>query len=173
MLNRTHLNDKISLNLFYNLTIFWDTWFHYCICYSMQKFNVSLLFRPSSWPGVHGSVVEHSLSGHFNDLHQEDAGSILVKFNTTFSWLLSNAVYLDRLSVAARTQKLVKRLFWAVSTFFVFLYLYQWFHVWNQVKNSSKKVFCPAFGCAQHLKDGQNTQQSKLALFGLVYFKDC
>ena len=66
--------------------------------------------------------------------------------------------------------------------FFLFINLFQWFHVWNhftlfgffldfrreitekglkrrqKVENGWKKVLQPVFGCAQHLKAGQNTQ---------------
>ena len=88
-------------------------------------------------------------------------------------------LYFDQLSGAVGTQKLVKNLFLAVFKLF---WSSQTFlgdfsaeikkkrlntakkslkNFWNEQKRLkiAKKLFWPAFGCAQHLKAGWNTQQ--------------
>ena len=105
---------------------------------------------------------------------------VVLLFVTNFKAL--NVVYFDNLLGAARAQELVKILFLAFFNlsvdfrcfYVIFLFFQSFFLVFGwkitekylkltkMVENGwkrSKKVFWTAFGCAQHSKVGQNTQQ--------------
>ena len=64
-------------------------------------------------------------------------------------------VYFDQLSGAVRTQKLVELLFF--SRFQPFLFILNWKRF--EMNKKGWKRLKKAFGCAQHPKAGQNTQQ--------------
>ena len=66
--------------------------------------------------------------------------------------------------------------------FWSFLHVFSWLQTWNHWKKfknelkslkTAQKMFWPAFGCVQHLKAGQNTQQARFtfASFSSVFNK--